>query len=104
LQNDGCPIESFLSTEKWDEYLSRMSHSTEWGDHIILKAIVDALHLDVTIFNVFRDDIRHTVVKSSRKDVPVNELCVYLGHLGEFHYISLRLKQWRRLWPYSMCS
>ncbi|XP_061186979.1 uncharacterized protein LOC133195126 [Saccostrea echinata] len=100
LQEDGCPIGSFLSTETWAEYLTRMSNPIEWSDHIMLKAIVDALHLEAVVFNIYKDDVRHTEVKSSRKDIPLPALTIYLGHLGEFHYVSLRPKKWEKLWPY----
>ncbi|XP_062622063.1 uncharacterized protein LOC134283560 [Saccostrea cucullata] len=100
LQEDGCPITSFLSSESWEEYLTRMSNPIEWSDHIMLKAIVDALHLESVVFNIYKDDVRRTEVKSSRKDVPYPALIIYLGHLGEFHYVSLRPKKWEKLWTY----
>ncbi|XP_062622060.1 uncharacterized protein LOC134283558 isoform X2 [Saccostrea cucullata] len=100
LQEDGCPIKSFLSTETWEEYLTRISNLMEWSDHIMLKAIVDALHLEAVVFNIYKDDVRRTEVKSSRKDVSFPALTIYLGHLGEFHYVSLRPKKWEKLWPY----
>ncbi|XP_062622062.1 uncharacterized protein LOC134283559 [Saccostrea cucullata] len=100
LQEDGCPIRSFLSSETWEEYLSRMSNPKEWSDHIMLKAVVDLLHLNAVVFNIYKDDVRHTEVKSSRKNFPFPTLTIYLGHLGEFHYVSLRPKKWEKLWPY----
>ncbi|XP_061186978.1 uncharacterized protein LOC133195125 [Saccostrea echinata] len=100
LQDDGCPKESFLNTETMVEYLTRMSNPTEWSDHIMLKATVDALHLEAVVFNIYKDDIQRTEIKSSRKDIPFRQLTVYLGHLGEFHYVSLRPQKWLEIWPF----
>lgn len=37
LQEDGTPLEMFLTSESWDEYLSRMSKDGQWGDHMVLR-------------------------------------------------------------------
>ncbi|XP_061178700.1 uncharacterized protein LOC133187369 [Saccostrea echinata] len=96
---DGNHIQSFLCSESWEDYLSRMSKSSEWGDHIVLQAVADAYNLDVVVFNVFQDDIRKTEVhpqmESKRKP-----MTIFLGHIGEFHYLSLRPDHWTSWWPY----
>ncbi|XP_061179354.1 uncharacterized protein LOC133187978 [Saccostrea echinata] len=98
-KEDGNHIQSFLCTESWEDYLSRMSTSSEWSDHIVLQAVVDAYNLEVVIFNVFQDDIRRTEVhpenRRNRK-----QMLIFLGHLGEFHYLSLRPAHWTSTWPY----
>ncbi|XP_062596832.1 uncharacterized protein LOC134258320 [Saccostrea cucullata] len=95
----GDHIQSFLCTESWEDYLSRMSRSSEWGDHLILLAVVEAFNLEVIVYNVFLDDIRRTEVKpeSRRNGIPMQ---IFLGHLGEFHYLSLRPDHWTSSWPY----
>ncbi|XP_061162441.1 uncharacterized protein LOC133171671 [Saccostrea echinata] len=97
-QEDGSHTESFLFTENWEQYLSRMEQSTEWCDHVIFKAAVDALGLRVVVFNVYEDDIRRTEVLSRKQSV--DTITVYLGHFGEFHYLSLRPKNWEKEWQY----
>lgn len=99
-KEDGQHIQSFLCKENWEEYLERMSRTKEWGDHIILQALVDAFNLNITIFNVFEDDVRHTILqtKAGKKH---KHMQAFLGHIGEFHYLSLRPGGWTKLWPYS---
>ena len=77
-----------------------MSRTKEWGDHIILQALVDAFNLNVTIFNVFEDDVRQNVLQPGA-DSKRYQMQVSLGHVGEFHYLSLRPCRWTELWPYS---
>ncbi|XP_061196357.1 uncharacterized protein LOC133204620 [Saccostrea echinata] len=100
FQEDKGHPSSFLSEEKWEEYLKRMSKSGEWSDHIILQAVADSLFLEVIVFNVYHDDIYRTEVKGKMNKHDQNRLTIFLGHLGEFHYLSLRPKLWQRHWPY----
>ncbi|XP_055999226.1 uncharacterized protein LOC125656182 isoform X1 [Ostrea edulis] len=93
-------IQSFLCMESWEDYLSRMSRTCEWSDHIILQAVTDAFNLDIVVFNVFQDDIRRTEVNPG-KDTRVQRIQMFLGHIGEFHYLSLRPDHWTSLWPYN---
>ena len=99
-KDDGQHIQSFLCNENWEDYLERMSRTREWGDHIILQALVDAYNLKVTIFNVFENDVRHNVLQPGA-DTKRKLMQVFLGHIGEFHYLSLRPCHWADLWPYS---
>ncbi|XP_022296749.2 uncharacterized protein LOC111106385 isoform X2 [Crassostrea virginica] len=98
-KEDGHHIQSFLCKETWEGYLERMSKTREWGDHIILQALVEAYNLKVTIFNVFEDDVRHNVLQPG-DDTKRKLMQVFLGHIGEFHYLSLRPCHWTDLWPY----
>ncbi|XP_062609103.1 uncharacterized protein LOC134270866 isoform X2 [Saccostrea cucullata] len=97
-QEDGSHTESFLFTESWEQYLSRMEQNTEWCDHVIFKAAVDALGLRAVVFNVYGNDIRRTEVLS--RNPSDGSLTVYLGHFGEFHYLSLRPNNWNKEWQY----
>ncbi|XP_061196356.1 uncharacterized protein LOC133204619 [Saccostrea echinata] len=97
-QEDGSHTESFLFTENWEQYLFRMEQNTEWCDHVILKAAVDALGLHAVVFNVYRDDIRRTEVLC--RNPSDGNITVYLGHFGEFHYLSLRPENWEKEWQY----
>lgn len=100
-EEGGAYSSSFLAEESWEDYLVRMERSGEWGDHIIMQALVDVFCLEVVVFNVFQEDIRRTEVIAESKKRFSNRLTIYLGHLGEFHYMSLRPKNWLRYWPYS---
>ena len=78
-----------------------MKRSRELGDHIVLRALVDVYSLQVIGFKIFQEDIRRTqmIVESDAHNE--ERLTVFLGHLGEFHYLSLRPKNWLEQWPYS---
>ncbi|XP_062577461.1 uncharacterized protein LOC134239300, partial [Saccostrea cucullata] len=102
FHQDKGHLSSFLSEETWEEYLTRMSKSGEWSDHIILQAVADVFSLEVIVFNVYRDDICRTEVKGKMCKNNQNRLTIFLGHLGEFHYLSLRPKLWLRHWPYKV--
>ncbi|XP_048739950.2 uncharacterized protein LOC125654185 isoform X3 [Ostrea edulis] len=96
---EGHHIQSFLCMESWEDYLSRMSRTCEWSDHIILQAVTDAFNLEIVVFNVFQDDIRRTEVNPG-KHTRVQGIQMFLGHIGEFHYLSLRPDHWKSSWPY----
>ncbi|XP_062609100.1 uncharacterized protein LOC134270864 [Saccostrea cucullata] len=100
FQEDKSHPSSFLLEETWSEYLTRMSRSGEWSDHIILQAVADMLFLEVIVFNVYDDDIYRTEVKGKINKYDQNRLTIFLGHLGEFHYLSLRPKLWQKHWPF----
>ncbi|XP_062598245.1 uncharacterized protein LOC134259663, partial [Saccostrea cucullata] len=100
LGDDGTHPSSFLSGESWEEYLSRMESPGEWGDHITLQTLADVFTLKIIVFNVYQDDIRRTEVEAESNEQIKTRLTIYLGHLGEFHYLSLRPKHWQLHWPY----
>ena len=76
-----------------------MSKNSEWGDHLVLSAIVYMLGRKVTVINVRYDDsIRKTDLEpTSGEDEGRPRL--FLGHIGESHYQSLRPLQWELTWP-----
>ena len=95
---------SFLAGENWEDYLNRMKKSGEWGDHIMLQALADAFLLHINVYNVVYNDVRRTdIIASSHKDAFVNfvKVPIFLGHIGESHYFSLRPLQWMAELPYS---
>ena len=66
-----------------------MKRSRELGDHIVLQALVDVYSLQVIGCKLFQEDIRRTemIVESDAHNE--ERLTVFLGHHGEFHYLSL---------------
>lgn len=78
-----------------------MEKPTEWCDHVLLKAAVDALGLKTVVFNVYGADIRRTEIYPVKCKKSGNDLTIYLGHMGEFHYLSLRPKDWNKEWQKS---
>ncbi|XP_062578053.1 uncharacterized protein LOC134239939 [Saccostrea cucullata] len=99
-EDDGTHLSSFLFGETWEEYLSRMERPGQWGDHITLQTLADVFTLKIIVFNVYQDDIRRTEVEAESNEDIKTRLTIYLGHLGEFHYLSLRPKHWQIHWPY----
>ncbi|XP_033758791.1 uncharacterized protein LOC117341070 [Pecten maximus] len=88
---DGTPYALFLDAETWEEYLTRMSQDGEWGDHMMLQAVsqVTKKHIQVIHHDAERD---WTVIeyKLTPLDKSDKSDCLFLGHVGEFHYVSLR--------------
>ncbi|XP_062620268.1 uncharacterized protein LOC134281845 [Saccostrea cucullata] len=100
LLADGTHTQYFLSKETWEQYLQRMQQTTEWGDHIVLKALVNKLNVNVVVLNVKEESVQRIELSPDNKSVDSWTITLTLGHLGEFHYLSLRPKLWRKYWPY----
>lgn len=92
--------QSFLCKETWEDYLQRMSKDKEWGDHLVLQAVVDAFDIHITVINVFQYDVRRTILQPE-SNAKRRRIRIFLGHIGEFHYLSLRPRDWRHHWPFS---
>ncbi|KAK3102149.1 hypothetical protein FSP39_009176 [Pinctada imbricata] len=92
-------LECFLINEEtWDAYLSRMARSREWGDHLTLKALCEVLGRKIIVHNVQSSESFNThefLPEGSDEDGKEH---LFLGHLGEFHYISLRPTSWKQTW------
>jgi len=69
----------------WQGYLERMSCQGTWADAIIIQAVANCLNLSIHIAESNPTLSPVTVVE------PVNvtsALNIYIGHIGEFHYVS----------------
>ena len=79
-------------------YLARMSQPSQWGDHMILRAMSNMLGRHIIVCNVRSDGevSQHEIVPMD--DSTSDRENLYLGHLGEFHYMSLRPKDWDLKW------
>lgn len=77
-----------------------MSKDKEWGDHLVLQAVVDAFDIHITVINVFQYDVRRTILQPE-SNAKRRCIRIFLGHIGEFHYLSLRPRDWRNHWPFS---
>lgn len=78
-----------------------MESPSEWCDHIVLKAAVDVLALRTIVFNVYGNDVLRTEILPANCTNSSDMMTIYLGHLGEFHYLSLRPNKWDREWQKS---
>ena len=85
LQRDGTDVFQFVDGySSWDEYLTRMMTDGAWGDHLILKGAANFFETCIQVVSSHQDD----VMICPEYDVTGNNPLV-LGHLPEFHYVSL---------------
>lgn len=61
----------------------------EWGDHVVLRAIVNVVGHVIKVLNVNGSDVRWTVLEPVGESKKNSESHLVLGHVGEFHYTSL---------------
>ena len=72
----------------WIEYLSNMAKQGTWADGLIIQAVADKFHLKIHIVETNPGFAEFNVIQA----VHVNPSCelrlIYLGHVGEYHYVS----------------
>ncbi|XP_045209769.2 uncharacterized protein LOC123561458 [Mercenaria mercenaria] len=105
--DDGTPIEMFLTDEvPWETYLSLMSEDGAWGDHIILGALTNVINKQILIYSGTTGEretimcpktLKHKIGLSETDNQALDEdNVVYVGHVKESHYVSLRPKRWKQ--------
>ena len=82
--NPECFIESNTGSS-WLEYLTNMSLSGTWADHIIIQAVANAMNLNLHIVELDDRFLPTTVVQSNSVG---NRKTLFLGHISETHYVS----------------
>lgn len=98
IQKNGVHFKDFLSSkETWESYLNRMERNSTWGDHLTLQALSEVTRNTIVVLNLSQEDIRRTEIVPSDPDQ--SHASFFLGHIGEYHYLSLRPKNWERIWP-----
>ncbi|XP_052059993.1 uncharacterized protein LOC127700513 isoform X4 [Mytilus californianus] len=99
LQDDGTHLEDFFvaEDESWEEYLKRISRDGEWGDQIILRGLAEVVNREISIITTIGDLHNQTSItpKVADKD---KVKTIYLGHVNDQHYYSLRPKGWHNQW------
>ena len=78
-------IESIVDTS-WSQYLSSMAMQGTWPNHVIIQAVADALNLKIYIIESNQNFREMTLVEPS--NVIQNPRLIYIGHIGEMHYVS----------------
>ena len=85
LHNPEQFIESNID-HSWQGYLSNMSSQGTWADAIIIQAVANCMSLSIHIAESNETFAPVTVVQ------PVNVMTgctnIYIGHIGETHYVS----------------
>ena len=80
-------IESNLETS-WLEYLNNMSMQGTWADHIVIQAVADAMNLMIHIVESNQNFTEMTLVEAANTIQNSRSIHVYIGHIGEMHYVS----------------
>jgi len=75
-----------LNNMSWFQYISNMSREGTWGDHIIMQAIADAFNLRINVVESSENFAEVTLVEPV--NVSLYSRSVYIGHIGEMHYVS----------------
>jgi len=79
-------IKSKTEHSQGQGYLERMSCQGTWADAIIIQAVANGLNLSIHIAESNSTFSPVTVVEPVNV---TNALNIYIGHLNEFHYISI---------------
>ncbi|XP_071175944.1 uncharacterized protein [Mytilus edulis] len=97
LQNDGTHLEDFFvaADESWEEFLRRMSKDGEWGDQIVLRGLAEVIDREICIISTFGDSHNQTTITPQGASKVKK---IYLGHVNDQHYYSLRPKGWHEKW------
>ena len=69
----------------WEEYLEKMARDGTWGDHLILQAA--ARHFNCVIHIISSHPEFDVKIEPDSTTCDVAELL--LGHIYEYHYVSL---------------
>ncbi|KAL3889410.1 hypothetical protein ACJMK2_001754 [Sinanodonta woodiana] len=83
-------LDSFIYSESFDDYCSRMARDDEWADHVVVVAMARMLQIDIMIVTSSplsgpENIIVWVVGKTDFQDDPI-----LLGHVWESHYMSLQ--------------
>ena len=80
-------VESVVDTP-WAQYLCDMSMPGIWADNIVIQAVADAMNLKIHIIESSENLGELTLVESARHNLLQNFGSIFIGHIGEMHYVS----------------
>ncbi|XP_033758531.1 uncharacterized protein LOC117340864 isoform X2 [Pecten maximus] len=95
---DGTHMQMFLPTEKWDDYLSRMEKDGEWGDEMALRGISEVIKRQIKIISALGTDQHNQITIQPTGVESDQSQDLFLGHMDDYHYISLRPQNWEDTW------
>ena len=73
----------------WQEYLNNMSCEGTWADAIIIQAVANCVSLRIHIAESLATFAPVTIVQSVTGECA----SIFIGHIGEAHYVSTAQKQ-----------
>ena len=89
LKPDGTDLFSFVSGHPtWSDYLRSMEKDGTWGDHLILHAAANYYKTRIRIISSLGNE-----VVLYPDGIVLNPNPLVLGHVHEYHYVSLLPKQ-----------
>ncbi|XP_052805625.1 uncharacterized protein LOC128234994 [Mya arenaria] len=92
-EGQGTHYRDFMA-EDWDKYISRMMNDGEWGDHIALVGVVNVTGHSVQVLDAQGTEAAWTIHDPEPgAHAHTTDHVLVLGHVGEFHYTSLRPAQ-----------
>lgn len=62
----------------------------EWGDHIVLRAVVEVVGCTIKILKISGNEECWTTLEPASANASKHGMHLVLGHIGEYHYTSLR--------------
>ena len=68
------------------EYLSNMSMKGTCADHVLIQAVADVLQINIHIIESTENFAEVTLIEAT--NMVENPRSIYLGHIGELHYVS----------------
>ena len=72
----------------WSQYSSDMSKQGTWADNIVIQAVADAMNLKIHIIESNQNFSEFTLVECVHQNVLQNSRSIFIGHIGERHYVS----------------
>ena len=95
FQHDGTSLLNFVSGyPSWREYLQSMAKDGTWGDHVVLLAAANYFQTPIRIISSLDREIVVHPEHSVADPTPL-----VLGHIHEFHYVSLHPRQGKTFFP-----
>ena len=65
-----------------------MSKRGTWADNIVIQAVADAMNLKIHIIESNQNFSELTLVECAHQNVLQNFRSIFIGHIGERHYVS----------------
>ena len=87
-QPDGDDLYCYIhGYQSWPQFLEEMAKDGTWGDHVVLLAAANNYKTPIRVISSLTD--REVIVVSPNPPVSQGTQPLVLGHVFEYHYVSL---------------
>ena len=102
LRNQRKEFEGFITNDftSVDNYITLMSRDGHWADNAIIRAISDALNIEIHIVSSAED----TPTITFRPTTNNPSQTIFLGHIAHLHYVSTRSLSEPQIMSYGGCA